>query len=89
MKVSKATIIRTAILILGLLNAALAIFGKSPLPFDNAELTNAITVVWAVIASLWAWWKNNSFTQAALAGDQLKDDIKSEQGEVTDPDPEV
>jgi SPP1 family holin len=70
MKVSKATIIRTTVLMLGLVNAALALFGKSPLPFDDAELTNAITAVWAVVASLWAWWKNNSFTKKAIAADK-------------------
>ena len=37
-KVSKGTIIRTACLVLAITNNTLALFGKSPLPIDNAEL---------------------------------------------------
>ena len=30
-----------------------------------------------MIASVWAWYKNNSISQAAIAGDKVKDAIKS------------
>ena len=38
-----------------------------------------ITTAWTVIAALIAWWKNNSFTQAALEGDKLMHALKDEE----------
>ena len=40
------------------------------LPIDNAQLEQMISTGFTVGAALAAWWKNNSFTQAALAGDE-------------------
>ena len=51
--------------------------GVSPLPIEDKQVEAIITTAWTVIAALIAWWKNNSFTQAALAGDALKDEIKA------------
>lgn len=72
-KIEKETIVRTAVLVFALINQALAIRGKSPLPFSEKEAGQAVSMVLTAAASLWAWWKNNSFTQAAIAADeQLK-----------------
>lgn len=67
---SKATIIRTVILVVAFINAGLALFGKSPLPFDNEEITNVISYIFTAGAAIWAWWKNNSFTQKAIKADE-------------------
>lgn len=67
---SKATIIRTAVLVFAIVNNALAIAGKSPLPIDSDTLTQAISFGFTTAASLVAWWKNNSFTQKAIEADQ-------------------
>ena len=40
------------------------------LPIEDAQLESLITSGFTVAASLAAWWKNNSFTTAALIGDQ-------------------
>lgn len=42
---SKATIIRTAVLVLAIINNALAIAGKSPLPIDSDTLTEVISFI--------------------------------------------
>jgi SPP1 family holin len=68
-KISKETIIRTAVLILALVNSALALFGKSPLPFDSDEVTEVISYLFTAGAALVAWWYNNSFTQKAIKAD--------------------
>jgi len=68
-KVSKATIIRTAILVLAIINNALAIFGKSPLPITDEMITQVVSFAFTTVAALVAWWKNNSFTQKAIKGD--------------------
>lgn len=77
MKVTKGTIIRTACLILAIINNLLAIFGKSPLPIDDEVLTNVISFGFTTVASLVAWWKNNSFTQNALKADAYLEDLRS------------
>lgn len=69
-KIEKGTIVRTAVLAFALINQILAAGGKSPLPFTEDEAGQAVSVVLTAAASLWAWWKNNSFTQAAIAADE-------------------
>lgn len=76
-KISAGTIARTIILLLALINQCLSMAGVSPLPIEDQQVETIITTAWTVIAALIAWWKNNSFTQAALAGDALKDEIKA------------
>lgn len=75
-KISKGTIIRTVVLIVALINQGLTITGHSVLPFDEQEITDGLSMVLTAGASLWAWWKNNSFTKAALKGDNLVKAIK-------------
>ena len=76
-KISAGTIARTIILLLALINQCLSMAGVSPLPIEDEQVETIITTAWTVIAAIWAWWKNNSFTQAALAGDALKNEIKA------------
>lgn len=63
------TVARTFVLVLALINQCLSAAGKSPLPIDNETLEQLVTAGITTIASLWAWWKNNSFTQNALQAD--------------------
>lgn len=69
-KPSKATIIRTIILVLAIVNNALAIAGKSPLPIDDEMVTEVVSFVFTTGAAIVAWWKNNSFTQKAIEADE-------------------
>ena len=76
-KISAGTIALNIILLLALINQCLSMAGVSPLPIEDKQVETIITTAWTVIAALIAWWKNNSFTQAALAGDALKNEIKA------------
>lgn len=69
-KVTVSTMIRTVCLVLALVNQGLAIAGLSPLPIEDETVSQVISLVATVIASLMAWWKNNSFTQKAIAADK-------------------
>ena len=69
MKVNAGTIARTAVLAVSLLNVLLNAFGKNPLPFSDDEVYTTVSTVVAVVASLAAWWKNNSFTPEAIEAD--------------------
>lgn len=68
--ISAGTIARTIVLIAALVNTLLTAFGKNPLPFSDEELYAGVSSVVTVIASLLAWWKNNSFTKEAVKADK-------------------
>lgn len=70
------TIVRTVVLILALVNNCLVMAGHSPLPIDDEQITELLSMVFTIGAALWAWWKNNSFTQAAIAADKYKDTLQ-------------
>lgn len=76
MKIKTGTIVRTVILILALINQALSIAGKAVLPISDEQVEQVISLICTIVASVWAWWKNNSYTAAAIEGDQLKDRLK-------------
>ena len=75
-KVEAGTIVRTALLGLALTNQILSATGHPVLPIENAELETLITTGLTVGASLAAWWKNNSFTQAAIESDKRMHDMQ-------------
>ena len=77
-KISKETIIRTSVLILTLANTLLSAFGKNPLPFSENDIYQAVSAVCTVAATIWAWWKNNSFTSAAIKADEYMKELKEE-----------
>lgn len=76
-KVSTETIIRTIVLGFALINAVLTMLGKNPLPFAEEELYEFFTTIVTVGAVLWAWWKNNSFTSAAVLADEYLATLKA------------
>ena len=77
MSIKKDTIIRTFCLVLALINQALTLAGKSPLPIEDAQVTEILSLIFTMAASIWAWWKNNSFTKAAIQADDVKEAIKN------------
>lgn len=77
-KVSVETIVRTIVLAVTLLNQVLTMLGKNPLPFAEDELYALLTTAASVAATLWAWWKNNSFTTAAIKADEYLTELKAE-----------
>lgn len=78
MKIKAATIARSVVLGLALVNQILSASGKSPLPIDSASVEQWVTAGITTAAALWAWWKNNSFSQNALKADAYLDRLKSE-----------
>lgn len=76
MKVKTDTIVRTVVLALALINQILTSTGKSVIPVTDEEISKAITLVVTIGASVWAWWKNNSFTKSAIKADEVLKDLK-------------
>lgn len=81
MKVTAGTIARTTVLAVSLVNLVLNAFGKNPLPFSDDEVYTGVSAMIAVAASVAAWWKNNSFTKAALKADETLALERTEQTE--------
>lgn len=77
MKIKKETILRTVVLMVALLNQTLLLIGKHPLPFSEEGIYEAASAVMTVGASLWAWWKNNSFSREAIEADRYMEALRS------------
>ena len=75
--ISIDTIIRTVVLAVTLVNSVLTMLGKNPLPFAQEDLYAVLSSVATVCATLWAWWKNNSFTCNAISADEYLTKLKS------------
>ena len=80
MKVKTDTIIRTIVLAIALANQVLAIFGREAFPVTEDQVYQIVTVLATIGAAVWAWWKNNSFTFAAIQGDKLVEKLKKGEG---------
>ncbi len=78
--ISAGTITRTAVLLLALTNQILSACGKPVLPIESATVEQLVTAGITTVAALIAWWKNNSFTVAALEADKTYDQLKSRIG---------
>ena len=73
---NKETIIRTVLLSLALLNQILVSMGKSIIPIEDELISQLVSSAFTVVTSIWAWWKNNSFTFAAIEADKLLKELK-------------
>jgi SPP1 family holin len=62
---NKAMIIRTIVLVFALINQSLVMAGYSPLPFDDAQVENGVTIIFTVVAAVTNWWYDNDVTRKA------------------------
>ena len=76
--VTAGTIARTACLLLALTNQVLSALGKPVLPIESATVEQLVTAGITTVTALVAWWKNNSFTPAALEADKTFDRLKAQ-----------
>lgn len=75
-KVSAGTITRTIVLALALVNQILTARGHSVINISDEEIDILVSTGITVIAAVIAWWKNNSFSKEAVAGDNLMNKLK-------------
>lgn len=77
--VSMQTWARTIVLVLALISQLLVVVGRCTKAIDVDQWQEYVTYALTLISSLWAWWKNNSFTEPAQTADKvLKGDEKIE-----------
>lgn len=77
MNIKKETIIRTVVLALALINQILTVLGYSVIPIDNDLITELLSLAFTIGASVWSWWKNNSFTKNAIEADKVLESLKN------------
>ena len=77
MKVKADTLARTIFLALSLINLILSAFGKVPLQLEESFIYEVCSLAAVLIASIAAWWKNNSFTKAAIKADETLTEIRT------------
>ena len=71
MKISAGTIGRTVCLALALKNQILILFGKGTNPFAEDDIYQFVSMLFTAVATVVAWWKNNSFTKEAIEADMM------------------
>ena len=77
MKITAGTIARTVILILALINQVLTATGHSVINISDENINTLISTGFTIVSAIIAWWKNNSFTQAAIMADEVMKEDKS------------
>ncbi len=70
------SIVLLIVQLFSVVQTGLSIAGISQLPFTSDQVSTAITGVIAVIASVYAWWRNNNVTSAAVQGQQVVNAVK-------------
>ena len=64
MRINSKAIVRTAVLIVALINNIITMMDMNPLPFSDEETYAGISALATAAASLWTWWKNNTLEKA-------------------------
>ena len=62
---------RTIVLFLALISQLCVILGKRSEAISVDQWQEYVTYGLTVIGSIWAWWKNNSFTKNAQEADNI------------------
>lgn len=78
MNIDKATIIRTIILLVSLVNVVLQMFGVNVIPIDNELVTEVVSVGLLLYSAISSWWHNNSVTKEAIEADEYLKQLKEE-----------
>ena len=74
--ITAGTAARTVCLVLALTNQILTVLGYNIINISDDTVNTLITTGFTVIASIAAWWKNNSFTKAAIEADNVMHNMK-------------
>lgn len=82
MKVSKATIVRTAMLAIAIINIVLEKCGVDIIKADESTVLSVVESSAELLAVLAAWWYNNSFSEKALKAQKYLEGLRRETADV-------
>lgn len=78
MKISKATIFRTILILLVIINLVLRKLGFDPLHIDENEIAKFLELIIEICSIISAWWYNNSFSKNALKAQDYLQELRKE-----------
>lgn len=79
--VSTDTWVRTISSFIFIINMLLNSFGIDTIQIDDGTIEQVVSGIVGVIGAgvlIRSWWKNNSFTKGAQAGDKIKNEVNKE-----------
>lgn len=71
-------IVTLIVAVLTVINVALQAFGFIPLPITEDMIYAAVSSILAIIACVYAWWKNNNITDAAQKAQEVLNNLKAD-----------
>ena len=79
MNISRRTIISTVINLLALVNAIMVMIGRPVLTVSDDQISVVVNVAITVVVWAYGFWKNNSFTTAAIKADEFLDLLRHDE----------
>lgn len=77
MKISKSTIIRTILVAIVIINFILEKLGVDLIPADESVITMFVETFIEIAVVAVGFWKNNSFSEAAIRADEFLKELRS------------
>lgn len=71
-------ITRLVVSIITIANLALCAIGWSPLDLGDEVIYDLVSLIVALIANIWVWWKNNNVTRAAQEAQEILSQLKED-----------
>ena len=78
MKAKEKAIIRIIVTVVACVNAVLVAKGITPIPFNEALVTEVVSYIFAGGMALWSWWKDAPMTKAAQEAHEWMKAIKED-----------
>ena len=75
--ISPSSITTVIVLFIALVNAVLQIFGINTIPISNDEVSEIVSIVFLIAASLYSTYKNFNVTPASQVAQNITDSIKN------------
>lgn len=81
MKITKATIVRTILLVMVLINFVLERVGIDIIPVSESGVLMFVETAIEIAVVVVAWWKNNSFSENAIKADEFLKTLRESEAE--------
>ena len=81
MKITKATIVRTILMIMVIINFLLERMGVDIIPVSESGILMFVETGIEIAIIIVGFWKNNSFTEKAIKADKFLQELRESEGE--------
>lgn len=79
MKISKSTIIRAILVAIVIINFVLEKIGVDLIPVNESLIAMIVETVIEIAVIVVGFWKNNSFSQAAIRADEFLKELRNDE----------